>query len=102
MTDPSDALQDAITRSDGRGQIQRDCIVASAESGRQAREALARAADVLTDTRSPIGHRPDTEVARVWAEIAQGWASLSHAEATRSIAASTFGMDQQGVNTFPT
>ena len=102
MTDPSEALQDAITRSDERGQIQRDCIAASAESGRQAREALARAANVLADTRSPVGHRPDTELARAWAEIAQGWASLSHAEAARSIAAGTFGMDQQGVSTFPT
>jgi hypothetical protein len=99
MTDPSDALRDATTRSDGRGQIQRDCIAASAESGRQAREALAKAANVLADTVSPIGHRPDTELARAWAEIAHGWASLSHAEATRGIAASTLGTDQQGVNT---
>lgn len=96
VTDPSDALRDAMTRSDGRGQVQRDCIVASAESARWAREALIRAAQVLADTRSPVGHRPDTEVARAWAEIAQGWASLSHAEATRSIAAGAFGMDQQG------
>lgn len=102
MTDPSGELRDAITRSDGRGQIQRDCIAASAESGRQAREVLAKAANVLADTASPIGHRPDTELARAWAEIAQGWASLSHAEATRSIATSTFGIDQQGVSTFPT
>ena len=63
------------------------------------REALAKAADVLTDI--ILGRRPDTELARAWAEIAQGWATLSHAEAGRSTAAAAFGVDQQGLNTFP-
>ena len=42
MTDPADALQDPVTRRAERGQLQRDWIAASAESGRQAREHLRR------------------------------------------------------------
>jgi hypothetical protein len=99
MTDPADALQDPVTRRAERGQLQRDWIAASAESGRQAREALAKAAELLAE--NIPGRRPDEDVARAWAEIAQGWASLSRAEAVRSIAAAAFAVDQAGVNTFP-
>lgn len=99
MTDPADALQDPVTRHAERGQLQRDWITAPSESGREAREALAKAAAALTDT--VPGRRPDAEVAQAWAEVAQGWASLSHAEAVRSIAAAAFAVDQGGVNTFP-
>src|ERR1700728_3996032 len=99
MVDSADALQDPVTRRVERGQLQRDWITASAESGREAREALAKAAAALTDT--VPGRRPDTGVAQAWAEVAQGWASLSHAEAVRSIAAAAFAVDQSGVNTFP-
>jgi hypothetical protein len=99
MTDPADALLDPVTRRAERGQVQRDWIAASAESGGQAREALAKAAGVLAE--NIPGRRPDTELARAWAEVAQGWASLSHAEAARSIAAAAFAADQVGVNTFP-
>jgi hypothetical protein len=96
MVDPADALQDPVTRRVERGQLQRDWITASAESGRQ---ALAKASAALTDT--VPGRRPDAELAQAWAEVAQGWASLSHAEAIRSIAAAAFAVDQAGVNTFP-
>jgi hypothetical protein len=99
MVDPADALQDPVTRHVERGQLQRDWITASAESGREAREALAKAAAALTDTIP--GRRPDAELAQAWAEVAQGWASVSHAEAIRSIAAAAFALDQVGVNTFP-
>ena len=88
-----------LPRRAERGQIQRDWIAASAESGRQAREALAKAAEVLAE--NIPGRRPDAELAQAWAEVAQGWASLSHAEAVRSIAAAAFAVDQGGVNTFP-
>lgn len=99
MTDPADALQDPVTRRAERGQVQRDWIAASAESGRQAREALAKTANVLAE--NIPGHRPDTELARALAKVAQGWASLSHAEAVPSIAAAAFAVDQGGVITFP-
>jgi hypothetical protein len=99
MVDPADALQDPVTRHAERGQIQRDWIAASAQSGRQAREALAKATEVLTEVIP--GRRPDTELARAWAEIAQGWGTVSHAEAARSIAAAAFAVDQVGVNTSP-
>ena len=99
MTDPADALQDPVTRRAERGQVQRDWIAASAESGHQAREALAKAAAVLGETIP--GRRPDTELARALTEVAQGWASLSHAEAARSIAAAAFAVDQGGVSMFP-
>ena len=55
MTDPADALQDPVTRHAERGQLQRDWITASAESGRQAREALAKAAEVLTEIFLAVG-----------------------------------------------
>jgi hypothetical protein len=99
MVDPADALQDPVNRHVERGQLQRDWIAASAESGREAREALAKAAAALTDIIP--GRRPDAEAAQAWAEVAQGWASLSQAEAVRSIAAAAFAVDQVGVNTFP-
>jgi hypothetical protein len=79
--------------------MQRDWIAASDECGRQAREALVRAAEVLAV--SVPGRPPDTELARAWAELGQGWAALSHAEAVRSIAAAAWVVDQAGVNTFP-
>ena len=99
MTEPADALQDPAARRAERGQLERDWITASAESCREAREALAKAATALTDTIP--GRRPDAEVAQAWAEVAQGWASLSHADVVRSIAATAFAADQAGVNTFP-
>lgn len=49
MVDPADALENLVTRHAERGQIQRDWIVASAECDRQAREALAKAAEALTE-----------------------------------------------------
>jgi hypothetical protein len=69
--------------------MQRDWITASADCDRQAREALAKAAEALTG--HVPGRRPDTELARAWAEVAQGWAALSHAEAARSIATAALG-----------
>jgi hypothetical protein len=99
MVDPADALRNAVTKGDERGQIQRDWIAASAESGRQAREALTKAAEILAE--NIPGRRPDAELAQAWAEVGQGWASLSHAEAVRSIAAAAFAVDHGGVNTFP-
>jgi hypothetical protein len=99
MVDPADALRDPVAGRAERGQIQRDWIAASAESGRQATEALGKAAEVLAG--GIPGRRPDAELARAWAEIGQGWATLSHAEAARSIAAAAFAVDQGGGSTFP-
>ena len=99
MVDPAGALEDPVTRRTERGQIQRDWILASAECDRQARDALAKAAEALNEH---IPGRPaDAELARAWAEVGQGWATLSYAEAARSIAAAAFAVDQGGVNTFP-
>lgn len=100
MVDPSYALENPVTRGDERGQIQRDWIVASAESDRQARDALAKAAQVLTE--HIPGRHPDTDLAQAWAQVGQGWATLSYAEAARSITVAAFAVDQGGVNTFPT
>jgi hypothetical protein len=99
MADPAEVLRDPITGREQRGQMQRDWIAASDECGRQAREALARAAEVLAE--SVPGRPPDTGLARAWAELGHGWAALSHAEAVRSIAAAAWVVDQAGVNTFP-
>ena len=60
LTDPADALQDPVTRRAERGQIQRDWIAASADSGRQAREALAKAAEMLA------GNIPGRRRTRSW------------------------------------
>ncbi len=79
--------------------MQRDWIADSAECGRQARKALAKAAEVLAE--DVPGRRPDAELARAWAEVGQGWATLSHAEAARGVAAAAFAVDQTGVNTDP-
>jgi hypothetical protein len=99
MVDPAYALESAANRGDERGQIQRDWIGASTECDRLARDALAKAAQVLTEH---IPGRPaETELAQAWAQVGQGWATLSHAEAARSIAAAAFAVDQGGVNTFP-
>jgi hypothetical protein len=99
MVDPADALENGVIRHAERGQIQRDWIVASAECDRQAREALAKAVEALTE--NVPGRRPDAELARAWAEVGQGWAALSYAQATRSIAAAAFAVDQGGVTIFP-
>ena len=96
---PADALENPVNRRDERGQIQRDWIAASAECDRQARDALAKATEVLTE--HIPGRRPDAELAQAWADVGQGWATLSYAEAARSIAAAAFAVDQEGVNTFP-
>jgi hypothetical protein len=94
MVDPADALRDITTRHEERGHLQRDWIVSSAECGRQAKEALTKAAEILTDD---IPSRPpETELARAWADVGQGWATLSQAEATRSVAAAAFSTDQKG------
>jgi len=99
MVDPADALQDPVAGRAERGQIQRDWIAASAEPGRQATEALGKAAEMPAG--GIPGRRPDAELARAWAEIGQGRATLSHAAAARSIAAAAFAVDQAGVNTVP-
>ena len=99
MVDHADALENPVNRRDDRGQIQRAWIAASAECDRQARDALAKATEALTE-HTP-GRRPDTELAQAWAEVGQGWATLSYAEAARSIAAAAFAVDQEGVNTSP-
>jgi hypothetical protein len=99
VVDPADALHDPVAGRAERGQIQRDWIAASAESGRQATEALGEAAEMLAG--GIPGRRPGAELARAWAEIGQGRAALSHAEAARSIAAAAFAVDQGGVSTFP-
>jgi hypothetical protein len=99
MADLADALQNVTTRHEERGQLQRDWIMSSAECGRQAKEALAKAAEILAD--DIPGRPPDAELARAWAEVGQGWATLSQAEATRSVAAAAFSVDQKGVNTYP-
>ena len=97
MVDPADALENPVTRHAERGQIQRDWIAASADCDRQARDALAKAAEALTE--HIPGRRADAELARVWAEVGQGWATLSYAEAARSIAVAAFALDQGGANT---
>jgi hypothetical protein len=99
MVDPADALENPVTGHAERGQIQRDWIVASVECDHQARQALAKAAETLTE--NIPGRRPDAELARAWAEVGQGWAALSYAQAARSIAAAAFAVDQGGVTTFP-
>jgi hypothetical protein len=99
MVDPADTLEDPVTRRAERGQIQRDWILASAESDGQARDALAKAAEALNE--HIPGRHADAELARAWAEVGQGWATLSYAEAARGIAAAAFAVDQGGVNTCP-
>jgi hypothetical protein len=76
MVDPADALRDPVTSRAERGQIQRDWIAASAESGRQATEALGKAAEMLAG--GIPGRRPDAEVARAWAEIGARLTRASH------------------------
>ena len=99
MVDADNALRDPGAKKTERGELQREWIVSSAESGRKAEEALVKAAGVLAD-HAP-GQRPDDELARAWAAVGQGWAALSHAEAARSVAAAAFAVDQMGVNIFP-
>jgi hypothetical protein len=99
MVDSGSSLRDLIIRGEARAEVQKDWMVSSAEYGRRAEEALTKAAEVLAeDTRSG---RPDQELARTWAAVGQGWATLSHAEATRSVAAAAFAIEQVGVNTYP-
>lgn len=99
MVDIAQALRDPITRRAERGEIQRDWIISSAECGLRAKEALTKAAEVLTEENR--GRRPDDELARAWAALGQGWATLSHADAARSMAAAAFAVNQTGVNTYP-
>jgi hypothetical protein len=99
MVDAVNALRDPGTTQTERGELQREWIVSSAESGRKAEEALIKAVGVLAD-HAP-GRRPDDELARASAAVGEGWAVLSHAEAARSMAAAAFAVDQMGVNTFP-
>jgi hypothetical protein len=100
MVDIVNALQNSPARPAERGELQRDWVVSSAECSHRAKEALARAAEVLAD--HALGQHPDDELARAWAAVGQGWASLSHAEAARSMAVAAFAVDQVGVNTYPT
>ena len=100
MVDIANALQDSSTKHAERGELQRDWVVSSAEYSHRAKEALAKAAEVLAD-HAP-GQHPDDELARAWAAVGQGWASLSHADAVRSMAVATFAVNQVGVNTHPT
>jgi hypothetical protein len=60
MVDAVNALRDPGTTQTERGELQREWIVSSAESGRKAEEALVKAADVLAD-HAP-GQRPDDEL----------------------------------------
>jgi hypothetical protein len=99
MVDPADALKNSVAGQAERGQLQRDWIAASADCDGQARAALAKAAEALTE--HIPGRHVDAELARAWAEVGQGWATLSHAEAARSIAAAAFAVDQGSVHTFP-
>lgn len=99
MVDMAESLQNPTIRRTEREELQRDWIVFSAECSRHAREALAKAAEVLTD--AIPGHTADSELAGAWAAVGQGWATLSHAEATRCVAAATYAIDQVGVNTYP-
>lgn len=71
-----------------------DCMVASAECGRRAKEALAKAAQALAGDMS--GRPPDTALASAWAAVGLGWAALSHAEASRGKAATAIEVDQPG------
>jgi hypothetical protein len=98
MVDPAEVLQDSAARRTERGQLQRDWIIFSAECGRRASQALAKAAKVLAA--DIPGRRPDADVAHAWAAVGQGWAALSHAEAARSIAAAAFTVDQVGVSVY--
>jgi hypothetical protein len=98
MVDPAEVLQDSAARRTKRGQLQRDWIIFSAECGRRASQALAKAAEVLAA--DITGRHPDADVAQAWAAVGQGWAALSHAEAARSVAAAAFTADQVGVSVY--
>src|SRR5258706_10956239 len=98
MVDPAEVLQDSTARRAERGQLQRDWIIFSAECARQAKHALAKAAEVLAE--DVPGRRPDAEVAQAWAAVGQGWATLAHAEAARSVAAAAFTVDQAGISVY--
>ena len=98
MVDPAEVLQDSTARHTERGQLQRDWIIFSAECGRRAQQALAKAAEGLAQ--DVPGRRPDAEVAQAWAAVGQGWATLSHAEAARSVAAAAFTVDQVGISVY--
>lgn len=75
MVDPADVLEGSTARQTERGQLQRDWIISSDECGHRAREALAKAVEVLAE--DVPGRRPDAEVAQAWAAVGQGWATLS-------------------------
>jgi hypothetical protein len=93
MVDPAEVLQDSTARHAERGQLQREWIISSAESGRRAGQALAKAAEVLAA--DVPGRHPDADVAQAWAAVGQGWAALSHAEAAHSVATAAFTLDDQ-------
>ncbi len=98
MVDPAEVLQDSAARRTERGQLQRDWIIFSAECGRRASQALAKAGEVLAA--DVPGRHPDADVAQAWAAVGQGWAALSHAEAARSVAAAAFTADQVGISVY--
>ena len=98
MVDPAEVLQDSAARRTERGQLQRDWIIFSAECGRRASQALAKAAEILAE--DVPGRPPDAGVAQAWAAVGQGWAALSDAEAARSVAAAAFAADQVGVSVY--
>ena len=84
-----------------RGELQREWIVSSAESGRKAEEALIKAADILAD-HAPR-QRPDGR--RLGAGLGGSGPGMGSSvfapEAARSMAAAAFAVNQMGVNTFP-
>jgi hypothetical protein len=97
--DPAHAPENVVTRSDERAQLQRDWMAGSAECDRQAEDALAKAAQVLTEripgrAQTPSWRRSGLDRPKV--------GTLSHAEAVRSTAATAFSVDQGRVNSFST
>lgn len=98
MVDAANVLRRPSIRRAECAELQRDWIISSAESGRRAKEALTKAAEVLAQ--DVPGRRPDDELARAWAAVGQGWAALSHSEAARSMAVAAFPADQAGVNPY--
>ena|SRR5215472_201564 len=99
MVDPAEVLQNPAARHTERAQLRRDWILSLAECSRRAKEAIAKAAEVLAE--DVPGRRPDAEVAQAWAAVAQGWETLSHAEAARSVAAAAFTVDQTALASTP-
>jgi hypothetical protein len=80
-----------------RGRLQQEWINGSADYAVRASDALDTAAGLAEEMSGEI---PETELARLWALIGQGWATLAAAEAGRSTASATTGLDQDGISTF--